>query len=135
MQAVHGDLDVLIAVAGRPPVEDIEGTPAPRRPLAPNVAKQNSETPVTPAPEKKKRGRPPKTLSETPTTSVALAAQASVLSSSSSDEDASQENAEVGAHIFFIFSFYVYIYVFTRFSIVIDMTCSVLFTVEKTYSR
>jgi hypothetical protein len=90
-------LDVLIDAAGKPPVEDVEGTPAPRKPLAPSAAKKNMETPVSP-PVPKKRGRPPKTPKD-PKTPVPQAAQASA-SSSSSDEDASQEHAEVGAHIF-----------------------------------
>jgi hypothetical protein len=48
-------LDALIEKFGIPPVEDIEGTNAPRKPLA-HHAQQ------TPDVRAKKRGRPPKTI-------------------------------------------------------------------------
>jgi hypothetical protein len=56
-------LDVLIEAAGKPPVIDIEGTFAPRNPLAPAAARK--EQPVTapassPAVIPRKRGRPRK---------------------------------------------------------------------------
>jgi hypothetical protein len=41
-------LDVLIAAAGQPPVQDIEGTNAPRKPLAPSVAAKNKDAAVQP---------------------------------------------------------------------------------------
>ena len=53
-------LDVLIEAAHKPPVQDIEGTTAPRKPLAAcALAMQESSTPATSS--GKKRGRPPKT--------------------------------------------------------------------------
>ncbi len=70
-------LDVLIEAAGKPPVQDIEGTRAPSKPLAPNAAAKNdaslSQPPVTATPAHptlahatpvpKKRGRPSKVQS------------------------------------------------------------------------
>jgi hypothetical protein len=56
-------LDVLIEAAGKPPVRDIEGTPAPRKPLAGNAAIKKEQAAPAPAPAPapaKKRGRPPK---------------------------------------------------------------------------
>ena len=53
-------LDVLIEKFGMPPVQDIEGTNAPRRPLAPHAA--ISTTQQTPDVSAKKRGRPPKKI-------------------------------------------------------------------------
>ena len=47
-------LDVLIVAAGQPPVQDIEGTFAPRNTMAPHAL----QTPYGP-PKQKKRGRPP----------------------------------------------------------------------------
>ncbi len=93
-------LDVLIDAAGKPPVEDVEGTPAPRRPLAPSAAKKNMETPVPPV-VSKKRGRPPKksAADTSPTT-------ATIADSSSSDEQKTPENtAEVISIIFFVLCF------------------------------
>jgi hypothetical protein len=61
----------LIEAAGKPPVQDIEGTHAPRKPLAEN-ADPKKEQPVTVSnpPLAKKRGRPPnktKANNQTPT--------------------------------------------------------------------
>ena len=93
-------LDVLIEAAGKPPVQDIEGTLAPRKPLAHNVKMSSVETPVEPA---KKRGRPPKNKTPTPVSKTS--------SSSDSDEnDKDQqtpldEHAEVSAIFFFFVCF------------------------------
>jgi hypothetical protein len=46
----------LLEMGGMPPVKDIEGTPAPRKPLAHHAIVSKQETPSAP----KKRGRPPK---------------------------------------------------------------------------
>jgi hypothetical protein len=58
-------LDVLIEAAGKPPVKDFEGTPAPRKPLAPNVHMQMTKEHNTPT-SARKRGRPCKIKPETP---------------------------------------------------------------------
>lgn len=59
-------LDVLIEAAGKPPVQDIEGTSAPRKPLAPSAmlqiaraARADASSPPSDTPAPKKRGRPP----------------------------------------------------------------------------
>jgi hypothetical protein len=76
-------LDVLIAAAGQPAVEDIEGTPAPRKPLATGAAKKNQDPcAASPQPQeaqnigaKRGRGRPPKNQA-TPTPGGTLEAPA-----------------------------------------------------------
>ncbi len=49
-------LDVIIEAMGKPPVQDIEGTSAPRKPLHPSAV---AKTPTSSKPPKK-RGRPHK---------------------------------------------------------------------------
>jgi hypothetical protein len=101
-------LDVLIEAAGKPPVVDIEGTRAPRRPLAPSaLAAERAAVPalealspeVTP-PAPKKRGRPPKNNSNK---KVAV-----VLDSSSSEA----ETSDVSLFICFLF---IYFHIFPGF--------------------
>jgi hypothetical protein len=91
-------LDVLIKAAGMPPVEDIEGTPAPRKPLAGGAFKKNLETPVASAPPKK-RGRPPKQRQQQQAASPTAATNDNM--SSSEDSEAPQNTAEVKI-IFFL---------------------------------
>jgi hypothetical protein len=84
-------LDVLIAAAGQPPVQDIEGTPAPRRPLAASACQKIQETSAAtprlqenqtlPDSNKRKRGRPPKK------SAAATPAATATPGSSSSDND------------------------------------------------
>ena len=49
-------LDVLIEASGKPPVQDIEGTKAPPKPLAPHAQAAKDQYETSPVP--KKRGRP-----------------------------------------------------------------------------
>jgi|LauGreDrversion4_2_1035121.scaffolds.fasta_scaffold324776_2 hypothetical protein len=83
-------LDVLIEAAGKPPVQDIEGTFAPRNPLAPAAARK--EQPVTapassPAVIPRKRGRPRK-------------------NDEVSQEELSDKTAEVSVIIFLLLLFF-----------------------------
>ncbi len=73
-------LDVLIEAAGKPPVIDIEGTPAPRRPLAPSALAAERAAVSAPASSPaipRKRGRPPKTQTQSSTKKVAAASDSS----------------------------------------------------------
>jgi len=127
-------LDVLIEAAGKPPVQDIEGTPAPRKPLAPATFKKQN-TPVATAPAKK-RGRPcrvkpsegssPTVFAASPTSPkrkrqakskqiVTLPSKSGSESGSASalDDQASfNENAEVKPHFFFVIFFLISCQVF-----------------------
>ncbi len=93
-------LDVLIEAAGKPPVVDIEGTLAPRRPLAPSaLAAERAavvalEAPEVTPPAPQKRGRPPKNNSNK---KVAV-----VLDSSSSEA----ETSDVSLFICFLFIYF-----------------------------
>lgn len=100
-------LDVLIEAAGQPPVKDIEGTNAPRKPLAPSAAAKNdaslSQPPVTATPAHatpahatpvpKKRGRPSKVQS------------AQVSEAATPQNDTPEETCEVSIFFQFVFLF------------------------------
>ena len=95
-------LDVLIEAAGQPPVEDIEGTNAPRKPLAPSAAKKNHvpcavspnhQEALTTIGKKRGRGRPPKNQ-VTPTPGETLAASAT------SEIDSAGENCEASFFLY-----------------------------------
>ncbi len=107
-------LDVLIEAAGKPPVEDIEGTPAPRKPLAASAQKQSADSSVASA---KKRGRPRK--NQTPT------AVSKACTSGDDDEETPPCGlAEVSA---FYFLFYFVLLIPGRFFTAPNTSCFLLF--------
>jgi hypothetical protein len=92
-------LDVLIEASGKPPVQDIEGTPAPRKPLAPKVERhkiQDHNTPVS----ARKRGRPCKIKPETPEEKPQPSA--SLLPPTETPDDTCEVNAFLIFYIFLI---------------------------------
>ena len=92
-------LDVIIDALGKPPVQDIEGTPAPRKPLKKSATDMQDEKSRSPSPQElsqpnilaKKRGRPPKKTSNL----VALPTTGSTYKTESSPPMTIQDNAQV----------------------------------------
>jgi hypothetical protein len=103
-------LDVLIEAAGKPPVVDIEGTRAPRRPLAPSaLAAERAAVPAPavtpPVPKKRGRGRPPKTQTQSSSKKVAADSDSSPVADSSSDNEETPGNTADVKNQSFIFVF------------------------------